>query len=66
MGFMNKVFFVIGHAVAKRPILTILSSLVFVVVGSLGFINLTLEVDIIGLTPVGRSATLGAQGLASQ
>ena len=42
MGFMNRLFFTIGKGVADRPILTILTSLVFIIVGALGFINLTL------------------------
>ncbi len=42
MGFMNRVFFLIGKGVSNRPILTIVASLVFIVVGALGFINLTL------------------------
>ena len=44
MGFMNKIFFAIGRSVADRPITTIITSLIFICVGSLGFINLTLEV----------------------
>ena len=46
MGFMNKIFFAIGRAVADRPISTIVTSLIFICVGSLGFINLTLEVSL--------------------
>ena len=42
MGFMNSLFFKIGKGVADNPVPIIITCVVFILVGALGFINLTI------------------------